>query len=452
MRREHIKSVILTTLVIVSLVLSYSLWSYQPTYDVIQNQDYVQKVSIGAKKDFKDIVIPNLLVVHESNKNKNYLTTKQSNISTIYRALQKTEITNFENLTNKTSQMAYQTITKGKNKVEIIFPTVVPIETLSKVLKLDAKRLQNVLFDRIIINLSTKPDSSAKVYFSNEVQNILYVATFDNSSIISSVEKLRDNYESFIESEQYKLESGKIIYLPKKTLKSSTMEFLTTDVDVDKLRDAIFSDPSNVRKESTDSGDTFTDGTRLMSVSPLNRSISFVNPTTPENNNNQSPNLLVQRSVDFINAHGGWTDGYILSGVKPENNEVAFRLFVNNLPVYNNSTITTSWGVDDIETFKRPLYKFRIQVDKNESQMELMSGSQIWDIISNNKSINKSLIKDISLGYETIFDDNKTSINQPYYNRAIQLKPVWIINYGDSYKKIDQDMLSRTGVNIVGLE
>ena len=64
MRREHLKSVILTTLVLISLVLSYSLWSYQPNYDVIQNQDYVQKVSIGAKRDFKDIVIPNLLVVH----------------------------------------------------------------------------------------------------------------------------------------------------------------------------------------------------------------------------------------------------------------------------------------------------------------------------------------------------------------------------------------------------
>lgn len=451
MRREHIKSVILTTLVIVSLVLSYSLWSYQPTYDVLQNQDYVQKVSIGAKRDFKDIVIPNLLVVHESNKN--YETTKQSNISPIYRSLQKTEITNFENLTNRTSEVAYQSITKGKNKLEIIFPTVVPIETLGKVLNLDAKRLQNVLFDRVIINLSTKQDSSARIYFSNEAQNILYGATFDNSSIIASVEKIRDNYESFTESLRYKLDSGKIIYLPKKPIKLTTMEFLTTDIDVDKLKDAIFSDPSNVRKESTDSGDTFTDGTRLMSVSPLNRAISFVNPTTPENNNNQSPNLLVQRSVDFINAHGGWTDGYILSDVKPENNEVSFRLFVNNLPVYNNSTITTSWGVDDIETFKRPLYKFtRIQVDKKESEMELMAGSQIMEIISNNKSINKSLIKDISLGYETIFDEDKSTINQPYYNRAIQLKPVWIINYDDTYKKIDQDLLSRTGVNIVGLE
>ncbi|XRG78249.1 two-component system activity regulator YycH [Rossellomorea sp. GAMAL-10_SWC] len=450
MRREHIKSVILTTLVVVSLVLSYSLWSYQPTYDVLQNQDYVQKVSIGAKRDFKDIVIPNLLVVHESNKN--YETTKQGNISPIYRSLQKSEITNFENLTNKTSEVAYQSITKGKNKLEIIFPTVVPVETLGKVLNLDAKRLQNVLFDRIIINLSTKQDSSARIYFSNEAQNILYGATFDNSSIIASVEKIRDNYESFTESLRYKLDSGKIIYLPKKPIKLTTMEFLTTDIDVDKLKDAIFSDPSNVRKESTDSGDTFTDGTRLMSVSPLNRSISFVNPTTPENNNNQSPNLLVQRSVDFINAHGGWTDGYILSGVKPENNEVSFRLFVNNLPVYNNSTITTSWGVDDIETFKRPLYKFRIQVDKKESEMELMAGPQIMEIISNNKSINKSLIKDISLGYETIFDEDKSTINQPYYNRAIQLKPVWIINYDDTYKKIDQDLLSRTGVNIVGLE
>ena len=450
MRKEHIKSVILTTLVIISLVLSYSLWSYQPAYDIIQSQDYVQKVSIGAKKEFNDIVIPNQLVVHETSKN--FVTTKQNNILPIYKGLQKTEINNFENLTSNTSAMAFQTITKGKNKVEIIFPTSVPVETLKKVLNLDAKRLQNVAFDRIIISLSVKQDSSTKIYFSNDAQNLLYEATFNNSPIITAVEKTKNNYHHYTESVRYKLNSGKVIYLPKKTLKLTTMEFLTSDIDADKLKDAIFIDPSNVRKESSDSGDTYTDGTRLMTVSPLNRSISYVNPTTPEDDNNQSPNLLVQRSVDFINAHGGWTDGYVLSGIKPENNEVSFRLFINNLPVYNNSTITTGWGVDDIETFKRPLYKLGITVEKKENEIELMSGSQIMEVIANNKSINKSLINDINLGYETIFDGDKLSINQPYYNRAIQLKPVWIINYGDSYKKIDQELLSRTGVNIVGLE
>jgi regulatory protein YycH of two-component signal transduction system YycFG len=448
MRREHIKSVILTTLVIVSLVLSYSLWSYQPAYDVIQNP-YVQNVSLGAKKEFEDIVIPNQLVVHELNEN--FLTTKQNNILPIFKALQKTEISNFENLTNKTSEEAYQGITKGKNKIEIIFPTVIPVETLSKVFNLDAKRLQNIVFDRIILSLSLKQDSSAQIYFVNETLNIIYEATFDNSQIISAVGKIKNNYMSYVESSRYKLESGKIIYLPKKPLKLKTVEFLTSDVEVEKLKDYVFIDPSKVSKESSDSGDSYTDGTRLMTVSPLNRSISFVNPTTPEDDN-QSPNLLVQRSIDFINGHGGWTDGYVLSNIKPENNEVSFRLYINNLPVYKNAMITTKWGVDDIVTFKRPLYKLGIPVEKKESEIELMSASQIIEVLKNNKSINKSLIKDISLGYETIFDGDKDSINQPYYNRAIQLKPVWIVNYGDSYKKIDQDLLSRTGVNIVGLE
>lgn len=449
MKREHIKSIVLANLVIISLVLSYSIWSYQPAYDVIENQSYLQNVSIGPEKEYDDIVIPNQLVVHVEDKH--YLTLKQSNILPLYKALQKMEITNFENLTNETTEANFEGITKGKNKVEIIFPSMVPIETLDKILNLDSKRIQNIVFDRIVISLSTKHNSSTKIYFVNEVLNTLYEASFNNSEVISAVDKIKNNYPNYIESTKYKLESGNVVYLPKQPIKLKPIEFLTSDIAVDKLKDAIFIDPSNVRRESSETGDTYTDGSRLMTVSPNNRTITFVNPTIVDEDN-QTPNLLVQRSVDFINGHGGWTDQYLLSRISPENNEVSFRLYVNNLPVYKNAIITTKWGKDDIQTFKRPLYKFGIQMEKKESEIELMSGSQIMDIIKKNKSVNKSLIKDISLGYETLFADEKKSVNQLYYNRAIQLKPVWIISYGDTYKKIDQDLLSRTGVNIVGLE
>ena len=452
MKSEHIKSIILSTLVAISLVLSYSLLSYQPAYDVMQNSnyDYVQNVSIGAKKQYKDVVVPTELIVHETNNH--YLTTKQNNILPLYRALQKTEISSFSNITSKTSLENYQGITKGKNKVEIIFPTLIPIETLNKVLNIDSKRLQNVLFDRVIISLSTKQDDSTKIYFANESLNVLYEAIFDNSEVISAVEKVKNNYDHYIECSKFELDSGKFIYLPKKTVKLKTIEYLTSDIAIDKLKDAIFYDPSKVRKESSSSGDTFTDGTRLMTVSQLNRSLTFVNPTTVEDNS-QSPSSLVERSFGFINQHGGWTDHYVLTSIQPDKSEVSFRFYVNNLPVYKNATISTKLGTDDVQTFKRPLYKFEYRMEKNESEVELMSGSQIMDVIKKNKTINDSLIKDISIGYETIFNSEKEkTMSQPYYNRAVELKPVWIIHYGDTYKKIDQDMLSRIGVNIVGLE
>ncbi|WP_088042112.1 YycH family regulatory protein [Bacillus sp. EAC] len=449
MKRERIKSIALTSLVILSLVLSYRLWSYKPTYDPIQ-RDYIQNVKIGAQKDFENIVIPSQVVVHESNKH--FVTSKQSNILPLYKALQKVEISNFENLTSDTSEQNFQGITKGKNKIEIIFPTLIPIETLDKIFKLDSKRLQNIVFDRIVIRMSQKQETSSKIYFVNDSLNLLYDATFDNSGIISAVGKIKSNYKHYTDSVKYKLQTGKTIYLPKQTVKLKTMEFLTSDIEVDKFKDAIFIDPTNVRKESSDSGDTYTDGTRLMTVSPLNRSITFVNPTIAADEN-QSPNVLIQKSVEFINGHGGWTDGYVLSGIKPENNEIFYRLNINNLPVFKNATIATKLGKqDDIQTYKRPLYKLNLQMEKKESEMELMSGPQIMEVLDNNKSINKSLIKDITLGYETIFDGDEDQINKFYYNRAIQLKPVWVIYYGDSFKKIDQDLLSRTGVNIVGLE
>lgn len=446
MRKEKIKTVTLSSLVIISLVLTYSLWSYQPAFEVIQNPNYVQDVSIGAKQNYKDIVAPNQLVVHASNSH--YISTYQNNILPLYKALQKTDISNLKNLTNDLSIESYQSMTKGNNKLELIFPTLVPTETLSKILKIDAKRFENVLFDRIILDLSQKKETSI-IYFVNETSHVIYEGKIDNTYIRSSLDKIKNSYQHYTKGFKFKLDTGKVIYLPEGSTSLKTVEFLTSDISVDKLKDAIFIDPSNVRNETSESGETYTDGTRLMTISPLNRSVSFVNPTTVESGN-QTPDVLVQRSTDFINGHGGWTDRYLLSSIKTDSNEVSFRLYINNLPVYKNATISTKWGKDDLQTFKRPLYKLGIQVEKKENQIELMSGHEIIDIIRNNKSLNKSLVKDITIGYETIYNGDEA--NQSYYNRAIQMKPVWIIHYGDTYKKIDEDLLSRTGVNIVGLE
>jgi regulatory protein YycH of two-component signal transduction system YycFG len=447
MNKEHIKTIVLTTLVIISLVLSYSLWSYQPAYDLIQKQDYVQNVSIGSKEDYRDIIVPYELILHREDKH--LVTNKENEIYTWYRLLQKNQITDLKNISNQTSEQQYENLTTTNNRIEYVFPVSVPIETLKRVLKIDSKRVENISFDKIVIDFSKEHQSESAIYFVNNNLKLIYQGKINVSSYRSAINKINEGTNNFEVYKEHKLENGKIVYLPIKRKTLNTIEFLTADIQVDKLKDAIFIDPANVRKENSESGDTYTDGTRLMTVSQFNQSITFVNPTSIEEAN-ENADSLIQRSVDFINGHGGWTDRYYLTDINPMNNQVGFRLFVNNMPVFKNSTISTQWGRDDLTTFKRPLY--RLGYKGEESSIDLLSGDELIRLINQDKMINKSLINGIFIGYETVYNTDESMENQFYRNSAIQLQPVWVIKYDNSYKKVEQNVLSRTGVKIVGLE
>jgi regulatory protein YycH of two-component signal transduction system YycFG len=45
MRYENIKSGILTLLVLVSILLTWNLWTYQPNYETMENNNVVEVVS-----------------------------------------------------------------------------------------------------------------------------------------------------------------------------------------------------------------------------------------------------------------------------------------------------------------------------------------------------------------------------------------------------------------------
>ena len=56
MRYENIKSGILTFLVLVSILLTWNLWTYQPNYETMENSNYVEEVTVSEKQEVQKIV------------------------------------------------------------------------------------------------------------------------------------------------------------------------------------------------------------------------------------------------------------------------------------------------------------------------------------------------------------------------------------------------------------
>ncbi len=61
---EHIKSIILLFLVLLSIVLTFSIWTYTPNLQVIE-ETQVDQLVVGKQKKFQEIIKPYRILVRE---------------------------------------------------------------------------------------------------------------------------------------------------------------------------------------------------------------------------------------------------------------------------------------------------------------------------------------------------------------------------------------------------
>lgn len=61
---EHIKSIVLTILVLLSLLLTFSIWSYTPNLQIIEETP-VNQISVGTEKEIDDVIKPYRILFHE---------------------------------------------------------------------------------------------------------------------------------------------------------------------------------------------------------------------------------------------------------------------------------------------------------------------------------------------------------------------------------------------------
>src|SRR5699024_11125501 len=93
-----IKSYILAILVLISLLLTFSLWNYKPNYERVFDTDYVDEVNLGGTKKTKaEVVKPESIIFK---RNDNYFSFNQP--------------TEKDDFTKRCSRGCYMTFGAGK--------------------------------------------------------------------------------------------------------------------------------------------------------------------------------------------------------------------------------------------------------------------------------------------------------------------------------------------------
>ena len=135
---------------------------------------------------------------------------------------------------------------------------------------------------------------------------------------ISTITNFRDKY--FAQAKQYnkyfplKISQKQTVFLPESEIVMNRYQYLSKQLDSDKFKNALFSDPSLVQKNYIATGEEYTDGSSLMRENNDTNMLDYIDPSEVKNKASDSNDLL-KRSIDFVNEHGGWTDNYHLCRV-----------------------------------------------------------------------------------------------------------------------------------------
>ena len=440
MTYEKVKTIILAVLVLVSIFLYYILWTHQGNYETLKKIPTVEPEMFGDNKEFGEVVKPDRIYQHLNEQH--YGTTDTIEISDVINTLKKWDYNNIKNISPEIKNIA-DFIQKQDHSMEIRFPGDVPFY-LYKTL-LNSTENNSFDFDTILVSYDISKDKEGLVYFISRDNGKVYESNV-SASFIDSFKDFTNHvamegsiYTTYF---SHKLASNNLLYLPTNDSEMKKYNYLYKTIESDKLKRALFSDPSLVQKSIVANREEYTDDTGLLRIDKDTHVVSFLKPSEVITDGTDK-NKIILNSIEFVNQHGGWTNQYRYVGKNGSSDKVTFRLYNSaGYPIFDMehkiSDIEVVWENNDVKRFfTSNLSTFGTDFDTTTTT--LMSGQKVLEYLKEQKNIKMEKIQDIVMGYDMQVDSQS----------IVRLQPIWFYEYGEKWYQIDT---SHTGGKNNGLE
>lgn len=440
---ESIKSLALTLLILISVVLTWSLWTYQPQYETIEKtNNIVKEVSTNNKKEIPNLVKPSKVLFHKNDQH--FGTFEESDINRMMKEIRTWEVRDIQNISSNITSEEYVSFLTRNGNIELIFPEKIPLQIYKSLMKINNKDFSLLEFDRFILNVHDEIRGEGVVYFVSNEEAMVYEAKVN----IENLNKFERNFfhlsSKYPEQIEYRISDMKSEFLPIAETKMNRVQYYTDTIETDMFVEGLFTEQNIVKKDKlSDGGEVFTDGTRILKINKDQNYLQYVNTINKKEDQNITTDLI-ESSIDFINEHDGWTDKYRFFSWDKEEQKTVFRLYVRNFPVFNRNLteISQVWGRNEVISYRHPLIVLDLPLEMPE--YSLPSGEKVIQKIENHPGFKAQLLEGISLAYELIENDQNKQI--------VTLEPIWCYKYDGRWIKVEFSETDELGGNISGLE
>lgn len=439
MNIEVIKSYTLAILVGISLMLSYSLWSYHssesdPLYESGQLINEEEITFGGDIETRKTLIKPNLIIF---NKYDNYFGfSSPSQKDSLYEEMKTWVLYNFrEAEANGPPNVG--------ERIELLYPVELPMAIIPSLFTVNDEENvfipENLNFDSVYITFQ-KSEQSLTLNFLSTDQSKIIKADVNNAKKYD----ILNNYMKTLEGlEEYTvIEDGlQPLYVPIQPIKMPIYKYTAQLLEPVVLKNTLFKETSLVRTTRPSDGDIwFVDGNRTMQVNKDKISMEYNNIQRPVNKSMSALEIL-DASISKINSYKGWTQDYYLESLDLSENRIRFQMSYRGYPIHHYgglSTIEQVWLNHELIEHRQPLYQG--SAPSIIGTVEMPSSKDLIYHLKNNDSFKITDVQDIQLGYRLSYQTS----SQPY---TIELNPAWFIQINGNWEQLYLEDELRKGVN-----
>ncbi|WP_077620087.1 YycH family regulatory protein [Bacillus sinesaloumensis] len=442
MKYETIKTTVLIVLVLSSIILTWTLWTYQPQYkDLLGTDDLVEEVTTNNTKETQRIIRPNKILYHIDGQH--FGTFKETELNKVMKELRYWEVNDVQNITHQVQDQGLANFLSQSGHVEIKFPNPIPLQLYKSFLSINDKDHSLLTFDRLVVDVNSENHGEGNVYFVSTGENLVYEGHVSSGFIKEFKRSFYTTAVRYPEQIEYTLTDTDSLYLPKDVTTTNSYEYLIDVIGIDTFIERLFTNASRVKRDDLTTATVHTDGTRLLRVYHNQNYIQFLNPTRVSGNSSETTDLI-QTSIDYVNEHVGWTDDYRFFSWNKENQTTVFKLYIDNIPVFSSSRISDiiqQWENNDIASYLHPSISLNIKYETVETI--LPKGERVMETITSKQNFNPELLESVTIAYELREREDNSQL--------VSLQPIWMYRYNGSWIKAeirDED----AGGNRDGLE
>src|SRR5690625_762980 len=429
MKLEVIKTYILTILVLVSVLLTFAIWNYQPNYDFLYNNEteYVNEVDLGGADDKvkRDVIVPTSIIFHNDSNYFGFMNPRDQHLFYEDMAEWEFEDPEIEVAESEPGHM-YQ--------VELTFTRHLPAEIIRSLFVIDEDdQLPEWSFQRLFISIDNT-EEAMQAHFISEDNDEQLTFSINGSNAFADVWAMfqgDERLERYIAFEN----SKHPIYLPTEKLDMRSQTFAIKNIDSYLLVNALFSNKDDV--EPNFGEQYYTDGQRGMRILEGGDLVEFINPIHLKVHHTDQLELL-ESSIEHINNHSGWTDDYRFANINEIDDSIKYRMHYNDFPVFSSqdlSVIEQSWRDQDLHLYRRPL--FSLDNLFTMDTITLASGEDIIYYLESNGNYSLDKIEKIQVGYSLSYSGNS--------RENVTFKPAWFMKYNGNWSEIHFDDIYEKG-------
>ncbi|WP_414055538.1 YycH family regulatory protein [Macrococcus equi] len=436
MFKSILKGIILFTLVMSSIVLTYKIWNFRPNLANIETSITKNNTALSPKNldNINSVFLPYQVISYSDNHI--YGTADKETIFNFINrisGLKATEITNNHQGLSFTSKLLHDKF------IMLDYAGDIPVmmyqsDILNNVVKGDS----NSNFNRIIID----SHSHAKIvmYMLTTNNKMIEIETNGSSKafndLVKDSRKNMEKYTGIITNEKTTDELTSI-YVPEKPTHTQAYSYLADNINVDDINKVVLGDKNSIIERSDNNqSKTYNSNTGIVKTSN-NELYKFNNLSEVDHGKPNPMNNLIN-SFNFISEHRGFTDDYRYFGINQPDSAISYQMFFKGYPVFNErklSEIYVIWGDKDVYEYKRGLYTTSVAVPTKQKVRNLPTAEEVRFSLASSKQYQFERVSNMMIGYRMERSDEET------IQSTLSFKPAWFIKYNDEWKEYDNGRL-----------